>query len=75
MTSFSVAVAVEKQRGFFVDNLMLGVQLADVLARCSSHPQGKNLVEMLASCTPSINLSTKNLFCFSKVKNNHDTDS
>ena len=48
MTSFSVAVAVEKQRTFFVDNfklinmLMIGVQLADVLARCSSHPQGKS---------------------------------
>ena len=25
----------------FVDNLMLGVQLADVSTRCSSHPQGK----------------------------------
>ena len=42
MTSFSVAVAVEKQQRFFVDNLMLGVQLADVLTRCSSHPQGKS---------------------------------
>ena len=39
---FSVAVAVEKQRRFFVDNLMFGVQLADVLTRCSSHPQGKS---------------------------------
>ena len=28
VTSFSVAVAVEKQQRFFVDNLMLGVQLA-----------------------------------------------
>ena len=26
----------------FVDNLMLGVQLADVSTRCSSHPQGKS---------------------------------
>ena len=26
----------------FVDNLMLGVQLADVSIRCSSHPQGKS---------------------------------
>ena len=42
VTSFSVAVAVEKQRRFFVDNLMLGVQLADVSTRCSSHPQGKS---------------------------------
>ena len=42
MTSFSVVVAVEKQRRFFVDNLMLGVQLADVSTRCSSHPQGKS---------------------------------
>ena len=31
---------VEKQRRFFVDNLMLGVQLADISTRCSSHPQG-----------------------------------
>ena len=29
---------IEKQRRFFVDNLMLGVQLADVSTRCSSHP-------------------------------------
>ena len=35
MTSFSVAVAVEKQR-FFVDNLMFGVQIADVSTRSSS---------------------------------------
>ena len=42
VTSFSVAVAVEKQRRFFVDNLMLGVQVADVSTRCSSHPQGKS---------------------------------
>ena len=28
VTSFPVAVAVEKQQRFFVDNLMLGVQLA-----------------------------------------------
>ena len=42
VTSLSVAVAVEKQRRFFVDNLMLGVQLADVSTRCSSHPQGKS---------------------------------
>ena len=41
-----------KQRRFFVDNLMLGIQLADVLTRCSSHLQGKSL-------------STKNLRCFS----------
>ena len=37
VTSFSVA---EKQRRFFVDNSMLGVQLADVSTRYSSHPQG-----------------------------------
>ena len=37
--SFSVAVAIQKQRRFSVDNLMFGVQLADVLTRCSSHHQ------------------------------------
>ena len=37
VTSFSVAVAVEKQRRFFVDNLMLGVQLA--LHQALSCPQ------------------------------------
>ena len=42
VTSFSVAVAVEKQRRSFVDNLMLSVQLADVSTRCCSHPQGKS---------------------------------
>ena len=26
----------------FVDNLMLGVQVADVSTRCSSHPRGKS---------------------------------
>ena len=26
----------------FMDNLMLGVQLADLSTRCSSHPQGKS---------------------------------
>ena len=35
-------IEVEKQQRFFVDNLMLGVQLADVSTRCSSHPQGKS---------------------------------
>ena len=40
VTSFSVAVAVEKQRRFSVHNLMFGVQLADASTRCSSHPQG-----------------------------------
>ena len=30
----------KKQRRFFVDNLMFGIQLADVGIRCSSHPQG-----------------------------------
>ena len=44
MTSFSVAVAVENNEDSFVDNLMLGVQLADVLTRCSSHLQGKSEV-------------------------------
>ena len=42
VTSLSVAVAVNKQQRFFVDNLMFGVQLADILTRCSSHPQGKS---------------------------------
>ena len=42
VTLLPVAVAVEKQQRFFVDNLMLGVQLADVSTRCSSHPQGKS---------------------------------
>ena len=46
VTSFSVAVAVEKQWRFFVDNLMLGVQLANVSTRCSSHPQGKRALRM-----------------------------
>ena len=44
MTSFSVAVAVEKQQRFFVDKLMLGVQLANISTRCCSHPQGKSEV-------------------------------
>ena len=34
MTSLSVAVAVEKQRRFFVDNLMLGVQLVHRALSC-----------------------------------------
>ena len=42
VTSLSVAVAIEKQRRFFVDNLTFSVQLIDVLTRCSSHPQGKS---------------------------------
>ena len=42
VTSFSVAVAVWKQQRFIVDNLIFGVQLADILTRCSSHSQGKN---------------------------------
>ena len=41
MTSFSVAVAVDKKLRFSVDYLVIGVQLADVLTRCSSHRQGK----------------------------------
>ena len=40
-----MGLSVEKQRRFFVDNLMLGVQLADVSTRCSSHPQGKLYTE------------------------------
>ena len=51
-----------KQRRFFVDNLLLSVQLAKVSTRCSSHLQG--VVETSASCTLSIKLSTKNLHCF-----------
>ena len=44
---------------------MLGIQLADVSTRCSSHPQGiEHLVETSASCTTNIKLSTKNLCCF-----------
>ena len=45
---------------------MLGVQLADVSTRASrTLPfQLEHLVEMSASCTPSIKLSTKNLRCF-----------
>ena len=31
---------IETTKILFVDNLMLGVQLADVSTRCSSHPQG-----------------------------------
>ena len=38
VTSFSVAVVVEKQRRFFVNNLMFSVQHADISTRCSSHP-------------------------------------
>ena len=30
-----------RKRRFSVDNLVIGVQLADVSTRCSSHPQGK----------------------------------
>ena len=33
-------IAVEKQRRYSVNNLKFGVQLADVLTRWSSHPQG-----------------------------------
>ena len=40
VTWFSVAVAVEKRR-FFVDNLLFGVQLADVSTRCSSHLEAR----------------------------------
>ena len=46
VTSFSVAVAVEKQQRFFVDNLMLSVQLS---TRCSSHPQGKKRMTRASS--------------------------
>ena len=34
--------ALWKQQRFFVDNLMLSIQLADVSSRCSSHPRGKS---------------------------------
>ena len=37
-------ITLEEQRRFFVDNLMFGVQLADVSTRCSSHLQGKGEV-------------------------------
>ena len=33
---------VRNNEDSFVDNLMLGVQVADVSTRCSSHPQGKS---------------------------------
>ena len=36
----SIALVLYKQRRFFVDNLMFGVQFANVSTRCSSHPQG-----------------------------------
>ena len=46
--------ALEKQRRFFVDNLMLGVQLADVLTRCSSHPQGKSALRMTRASSRNV---------------------
>ena len=39
LTSF---ILYRNNEDSFVDNLMLGVQLADVSTRCSSHPQGKS---------------------------------
>ena len=52
---------------FFVVNLMLGAQLADI-SSCSSYPFAlrmlEHLVETLASFTLSIKLSTSNLCCF-----------
>ena len=36
VTSFSIAVVVDKKWRFSVDNLIIGVQLADVSTRCSS---------------------------------------
>ena len=36
------AMLYRNKEDSFVDNLMLGVQLADVSTRCSSHPQGKS---------------------------------
>ena len=56
-----VQLILQKQQRFFVDNLMLGVQLIDISTRCSSHPQGKRCT---LSTTPSIKLSTKNLRSF-----------
>ena len=47
VTSLSVVVGVEKQRRFLVDNLMLGVQLAEFPTRSSSHTQGKSEVVSL----------------------------
>ena len=44
VTSFSVAVAVDKKRRFSVDNLVISVQPVDVSTRCSSHPQGNGEV-------------------------------
>ena len=35
-------LTIETMKILFVDNLMLGVQLADVSTRCSSHPQDKS---------------------------------
>ena len=65
VTSFSVAVAVEKQWRFFVDNLMLNIFFFFFFF----WPWGwlEHLVETSASCTLSIKLSTKNLRCFSKA--------
>ena len=37
-----MSVMYRNNEDSFVDNLMLGVQLADVSTRCSSHPQGKS---------------------------------
>ena len=38
----NVQVSYRNNEDSFVDNLMLGVQLADISTRCSSHPQGKS---------------------------------
>ena len=61
---------------------MLGVQLADVSTRCSSHPQGISLclfvlrmTKMSASCTPSIKLSSKNLCYFYTAATENDVTS
>ena len=62
VTSFSVAVAVEKQQRFFVDNLMLGVQFADISTRCSSHPQSKRFLFM-HQLISSVSISNSNILC------------
>ena len=40
MNAVTVSMMIRKRR-FSVDNLVIGVQLADVSTRCSSHLQGK----------------------------------
>ena len=40
VSAFKTQIKIRKRR-FSVDNLVIGVQLADVSTRCSSHLQGK----------------------------------